>query len=73
MGISEIMKEMGISTRAGAHLLQPGDFIRGAAHNPKVVGSNPAPATNQRQGVADKLQPLFLWFQGNLPQPSTSF
>jgi hypothetical protein len=30
------------------------------SHNPKVVGSNPAPATKENQGVAKMSQPLFL-------------
>jgi hypothetical protein len=29
------------------------------AHNPKVVGSNPAPATNQLKGFQHMLEPLF--------------
>jgi hypothetical protein len=29
------------------------------AHNPKVVGSNPAPATNRMQGLERQLQALF--------------
>src|SRR5271157_4157692 len=30
------------------------------AHNPKVVGSNPTPATKLKQGVSLKTNPLFL-------------
>ena len=30
------------------------------AHNPKVVGSNPAPATNKNKGLRKVRSPLFL-------------
>ncbi len=32
------------------------------AHNPKVVGSSPAPATQEKRGV-NKVDPLFLFQQ----------
>jgi hypothetical protein len=33
--------------------------MRGLAHNPKVAGSNPAPATKQIKGLAGKRLTLF--------------
>ncbi len=34
------------------------------AHNPKVVGSNPAPATKEWSIVASKRAAIFLWLEG---------
>ena len=34
------------------------------AHNPKVVGSNPAPATNKLKGFQHMLESLFHWNVG---------
>ena len=40
------------------------------AHNPKVAGSNPAPATNLNQGVSSKSWPLFFWLKNHSPHYS---
>jgi hypothetical protein len=34
--------------------------VRVLAHNPKVAGSNPAPATNQIKGLGDLPDPFFV-------------
>jgi hypothetical protein len=46
-------------------LLSSRDYTAGTAHNPKVVGSNPAPATSLLKGVTASAVTSLLLLSGS--------
>ena len=64
--IHSLLDEYIASKAASIHSAGWSSLVARRAHNPKVVGSNPAPATNKNTGQPTKVVDLFAFLNINI-------